>query len=201
MDISTICGIVGIIGTLSFGVLSVYFYKKNLKLNEEKRRIEYSDLMKASKGLKGKILKKFQPDVLFTPCRRGATIANLMLDVGENIPLYVGFREDLREDILKSPPKNYEIAPKTGKYNHYIPEGLLNENKDSNILVIDDFVDSGDSLKTIVEFLITKGFQRDKIKTATIVCTKTAIRSGKNSNFYVYEDMPYDFYFPWGRAR
>jgi hypoxanthine phosphoribosyltransferase len=37
-----------------------------------------------------------------------------------------------------------------------------------NLLILDDFVDTGDSLKAIVDFLLKKDFQRDKIKTATV---------------------------------
>ena len=202
MDTGIIYGIGGILGTLSFGILSIYFYKKTLKLNAEKESITHEHLFKDSKKLKNNILKEFEPDVLFTPCRRGATIANLMFDVSENILLYVGIREDLRKGKLKSKPKGYEVVPRTKKYKHYIPRGLLDEKKDANLLIIDDFADSGDSLKTIVDFLVNDNhFQRDKVKTATIVCTKTAIRNGKKSNFFIYDEMPPDFYFPWGKAR
>jgi len=143
MDISTI----GTIGTVFFGILSIYFYKKTLHLNEERRRITWSDLPIESQELKRKIMRDFKPNIVFTPCRRGATIANLMFSVDENILLYVGIREDLRaEKKLESPPKDYEIISPTGKYKHYIPKALLNEKKDVNLLILDDFADTGDSL-------------------------------------------------------
>lgn len=211
MDIGIILAIGGIIGTFFFGIVSIHFYKKTSRfekeifhLNEERRRITWSDLLSESQELKGMIERDFKPGIIFTPCRRGATIANLMFGIGENILLYVGIREDIRKDHkgekFESPPKGYEVIPKTGKYKHYIPIGLLDEKKNVNLLILDDFVDSGDSLKAIVDFLGERGFQRDKIKTAAIVCTKTALGSRKAPNFFPLEMDP-DFYFPWGKAR
>lgn len=185
--------------TILFGFLTLFFGLENKRLNEEKRRINWEDLLSLTKELKQKIYKKYEPEIFFSPCRRGATIANLMFLANDNISLYVGIREDLREKKkLKFQPKGYEIIPQTGKYNHYIPKSLLEETK-SNLLILDDFTDTGDSLKSIVDFLLTKGFDENRIKTATVVCSETAHRGGKNPNFDSIT-MPPDFYFPWGRA-
>ena len=208
MDIGIIIAIGGIIGTFFFGIVSIHFYKKTSRfekeifhLNEERRRVTWSDLLSESKELKRKIERDFKPGIIFTPCRRGATIANLMFDISENILLYVGIREDCREEKkLEFPPKDYEAVSPTGKYNQYIPRTLLDERKDANLLILDDFVETGDSLKATVDFLLKKGFQKDKVKTATIVCSKVALRGRKAPNFFSLE-MPSDFYFPWGKAR
>ena len=199
--LSLIITTIGTIGTIFFGILSYYYYNKVSHLNKERRRVTWNDLPIESRELKRKIMRDFKPNMVFTPCRRGATIANLMFSVDENILLYVGIREDLRVGKkLESPPKDYEIVSPTGKYKHYIPKALLNEKMDVNLLILDDFADTGDSLKTIVDFLLEKGFQRSKIKTATIVCSETALRGEKEPDFFSLK-MPSDFYFPWGRAR
>lgn len=201
MDIFTIffgiVSVAGVIGTIHYG-------KKSLHLNRELRRIAWSDLKSASRDLKNKIKgEKFYPDIVFTPCRRGATVANLVFEVGENIILYVGIREDRREDkfVFSSNgwKKDWEVV-KTEKYFHYIPNAMLKE-KNLNLLILDDFAMSGTSLTNIVDFLLSKGFSEDKIKTATIVCTDVAHDAGKAPDFW-WKKTPYiDFEFPWGRAR
>jgi len=200
MDILTIffgiVSVIGVIGTLYYGSKSVHH-------NRELKRIVWSDLASASHRLRNKIKKKFRPDIVFTPDRRGATIANLMFEVGENIILYVGIREDQREnDFVFSSEKwkkDWEIV-KTEKYFHYIPKALLKENN-ANLLILDDFAMSGTSLTSIVDFLLNKGFSEDKIKTATIVCTDAAHDAGKAPDFWWKKTPHTDFEFPWGGAR
>lgn len=201
--ISLILAIAGYFSSRRSHKENIYSNEKIIHLNEERRRITWSDLLSTCQELRSGIERGFKPDIIFTPCRRGATIANLMFGVGENILMYVGIREDSREEKkFESPPKDYKSVPPTGKYNHYIPSALLaiDERKDMNLLVLDDFVDTGDSLKAIVDFLSDEGFQRDNIKTATIVCSEAARRGGKEPDFFSLV-MPPDFYFPWGKAR
>jgi len=200
VDTSTIISVLGVSGTTVFGILSIYMYRKTLRINEEKRRITWSDLMIVSKELRREIEEQFHPDIIFAPCRRGVTIANLMFDVGENIILYMGIREDLREKTgFEHLPEDYDKIQTTGIHNHYLPR-TLSAQSNKNILIIDDFASTGDSLRTIVDYMVEKGFQKDKIKTATIVCSESAILSGKAPDFFSLK-MPPDFYFPWGRAR
>ena len=86
MDTTTIIGyIIGIIGLF----VAIYYGHKHSQLYKELRRISWDELRIASRELRKKIEREFQPDIVFTPCRRGATIANLMFDINENVPLYV----------------------------------------------------------------------------------------------------------------
>ena len=201
MDILTIFfGIVGVAGTIG----TIYYGRKSSRLNRELRRIAWSDLKSASRELRNKIKEKFQPDIVFAPCRRGATIANLVFEVGENIILYVGIREDRRVEekfVFSSDAwkKDWEVV-ETEKYFHYIPKAMLKE-RNANLLILDDFAMGGTSLKNIVDFLLNKGFSEDKIKTATIVCTDVAHDASKAPDFW-WKKTPYtDFEFPWGKAR
>jgi hypoxanthine phosphoribosyltransferase len=184
--------------TIFFGLLSAYYQMENKRLNKEKRRINWEDLMSLTRSLRQKIYRDYKPQIFFSPCRRGATIANLMFLPNENVPLYVGIREDTRvTHKLNLDKKDFEVVS-TGKYDHYIPNSLF-EKTDSKLLIIDDFAETGDSLSTIVKYLIGKGFDKDKIKTATVVCSQTAVNANKKPDFFSIE-MPGDFYFPWGKA-
>ena len=207
MDPSTnfyeIVAVAGVIGTFAGIIVSCYYGRKSSRCNRELKRFIWSDLESASRGLRNKIKKKFRPDIVFTPCRRGAAVANLMFEVGENIILYVGIREDRQEKKFdfssKEWKKDWEVV-ETEKYFHYIPKAMLKE-RNANLLILDDFAMSGTSLKNIVNFLLDKGFSEDNIKTATIVCTDATYDAGRAPDFW-WKKTPYtDFEFPWGRAR
>ncbi|CAD6492150.1 MAG: hypothetical protein CHKLHMKO_00238 [Candidatus Argoarchaeum ethanivorans] len=204
MDILTIIfGIVGAMGTMG----TIYYGIKSLHLNRELKRITWSDFKSASRELKKEINKNFKPDIVFSPCRRGATIANLVFDVGENVILYVGIREDHREDNFcflgdawKNAWKEDFAVVKTNKYYHYIPMGMLKK-KNINLLILDDFAMSGTSLQKLKEVLLEKGFHKENIKTATIVCTDAAYDADMAPDFW-WRKTPYtDVEFPWGKAR
>ena len=153
MGIEGIIGIVGIVIGILGVILAWHYGWKSAELYKKLRTITWDELRMASRELRKKIEKKFQPDVIFTPCKRGATIANLMFDVDETIFLYVGTRIGIQEKRSASLPKDWEEGwdvVETGKYYQYIPQILLNLNKDIKLLIVDDFAMTGDSLKEIV---------------------------------------------------
>jgi len=187
--------------TVIFGVgsifITIYYQIKNKQLN--KKKITWEELQDFTNSLRKKINTGYKPDIYFSPCRRGATIANLMFLADENIPLFVGIREDNRGKNTAFAFKHEGfVISKTEKYNHYIPKGLLDQKK-FKLLIIDDFADTGDSLKTIVDFLVDNGFEKENIKTATVVCSETAHRARKAPDYFS-TIMPSDFRFPWGEA-
>ena len=203
MTIECIIGIVGIIIGI-VGIFLAYHYERGrTELYKKLRTITWDELRMASRGLRKKIEGKFQPDVIFTPCKRGATIANLMFDVDETIFLYVGTRIDRQEKRSASLPNGWEEGwgvVETKKYYNYIPKILLNLNKDIKLLIIDDFAMTGDSLEGIVDLLKKEGFKEENIKTATIVCTHSVYDGKHLPDFYWNKTEYKEFYFPWGKA-
>ncbi len=204
MDMNLILGAAGFILGVGGIILSFYFQHENKKLQKELKRITWSDLVIAAREFRIKINKVFKPDIIFSPCRRGATIANLFIGVNENIFLFVGVREDIRDgDKFKCIPEKLNEhwdTIGTNKYKQYIPKQLL-ENKQAKLLILDDFAMSGDSLLAITDYLIKNGFDRSNIKTATIVCTDAAFDAKKMPDFFWLKSPHTDFYFPWGKAR
>lgn len=203
MHIEYIIGIVGIIIGIAGVILAWHYGQKNIELYKKLRTVTWDELQMASRGLRKKIEREFQPNVIFTPCKRGATIANLMFDVDENIFLYVGTRMDRRGKRSASLPNDCEEGwgvVKTSKYYHYIPQILLNLNKNIKLLIIDDFAMTGDSLKGIVDLLKKEGFKEENIKTATIACTYSAYEGKHLPDFYWHKTEYKEFYFPWGKA-
>ena len=194
------------------------YQRESKELQKRLRTITWDELRMRSQELRKKIesgqseipetgqpeIPPFQPDIIFTPCRRGATVANLMYGVDQNILLYVGIRVDNYRGT-PSPteialPRNtgWEVAD-TSKYSHYIPS-ILFEFKDArNLLILDDFAMSGNSLAGVKRRFVEKGFNGE-IKTATIVCTDTAKQLRQEPDYYSLDVTDNDFYFPWGKA-
>lgn len=122
MDIAILSIIITIvIAVITTGISIWYKEREIIKLKREKKRVSWEEVTIGSRellqkiqngkvdvvphsGIKekdealNKILRtKFDPTVIFVPCRRGATITNLMLDIQETKPVYVGIRLDKRK--------------------------------------------------------------------------------------------------------
>jgi hypoxanthine phosphoribosyltransferase len=81
-----------------------------------------------------------------------------------------------------------------------IPEAVF-EYCNGTVLVVDDFVMSGDFLETLKRKLMTFGFRSDQIKSAAIAATKVAIKNHKSPDYYWWIADDDDFFFTWGKAR
>lgn len=190
---------------LVVAIISAHLGYKSYKDSVKKNDISWDELKKESRNLKFDI-DSYGPDIIFAPCKRGATIVNLMYDVDENIMTYIGIRIEKKgkqKDGQGRPLINLidkDRIVKTNKYCHCIPKDLLEiENKkEFNLLIVDDFAKTGDSLENIVNFLKSKGFEN--IKSAAMVCSKTAIKGNKSPDYYRKEIDSTEFDFPWGKA-
>jgi hypoxanthine phosphoribosyltransferase len=148
--------------------------------------------------------KEFFPDIVFTPCKRGATIVNLMYGVNETVLLYTGIR--IRKHEKTPPIANWEKeweSVQTDKYYSYIPKSMIElakRNDNLKLLIIDDFAETGQSLDYIKNFLGDHNFNPDNIKTATIVANRLAIKNMKLPDEAGIKTNETEFTFPWGRA-
>jgi len=196
----------GIVGS-AWGIATyLYTSRKSAQLYKELRRVTWDEIRLASHKLRKDIEKSFQPSVVFAPCRRGATIANLMFDNEENVLLHVGIRIDKRVDgatLMANPPTNDWQVAETEKYYHYIPQALVNllaKDKMARLLILDDYAMTGDALKRIIDFFLERGVERRNLKTATLICTAAAREGKKLPDFYWHKTTYSEFYFPWGKA-
>ncbi|SEH08557.1 Phosphoribosyl transferase domain protein [Candidatus Venteria ishoeyi] len=65
--------------------------------------------------------------------------------------------------------------------------------KELNIILIDDAIDTGYSVKAVVNYLLMKGYMRDKIKVAVI--TTTTIKPKFKADFSLFKEVICAF--PW----
>ena len=211
-----VVGIAGVVVGISQHYETKKYQEQAEKYRNRLRTVTWDELRMHSQDLRKKIefrqpeipetgqpkIPPFQPDIIFTPCRRGATVANLMYGVDQNILLYVGIRVD---NYRGTPKINHLQAhgwavAQTAKYDHWIPDILLKDPyKSKNLLILDDFAMSGDSIDKIKSFFIENNFE-GKIVTATIICTTIAKSANKAPDHYSHLTEYDDFSFPWGKA-
>lgn len=65
--------------------------------------------------------------------------------------------------------------------------------KEKNILLVDDAIDTGYSLKAVLDFLITKGYRRRDIKTAVLTTTQNNVIC--KADISLFDQV--SFAFPW----
>ena|SRR2546423_2467872 len=187
----SIVSVLGTIGTFYFGI-------KSNRLEKQRYSLTWKEVETGSLQLLRESESKFHPDILLMISGPSAIVASLaMIQSRQFFPVYTAVLENKRELLFKYKPKGHtEIS--TTKWNIYLPEQLCRE-VDKRILVIHDCVMSGDVQATICHFLLEKGFPRDHIFLATLVCSELAFESKKAPDYHWYKNPHKDLYFPWGR--
>jgi hypoxanthine phosphoribosyltransferase len=191
--VSLLIGVAGVIAT-------VLFARKAENASRERRRLEWSDLQAAANDLGKKIRRDCSPIAIVTPGLTGATFANLLADEFPNQPpVFVGVRV-WKEDTHGSVTFADTFKIETSKWLIFVPR-LAADYTDGEILILDDFVMSGDFLEKLRSSLVEAGVKSTKIRSAAIVATKVAINSHKAPDYYWWTAEDDNFYFPWGKAR
>jgi hypoxanthine phosphoribosyltransferase len=138
------------------------------------------------------------PDFILAISDRGAMVGHLVArELRRQIPIItVGYLDEPNDHFVVP-----GFAALTGtKTTAFLPEAVQNLH-DRKVLLVDDFVMSGDGLRNVTTQLLKYGFEADRIRTGAVVATRLAIANRKGPNFFAREARDFDFYFPWGRAR
>jgi hypoxanthine phosphoribosyltransferase len=92
----------------------------------------------------------------------------------------------LREIEIKSNIHSLYKERKVNIIGQYPPQ-------DRNLLIVDDAVDTGYSIKEILDFLIGMGYKKERIKIAVLAMTRK--NSARTADIFLFEKMK--FAFPW----
>ncbi|MBC9812389.1 hypothetical protein H9Y05_07870 [Crocinitomicaceae bacterium CZZ-1] len=192
--------IFGIITIISFG-LTIYYGRKSSKLEKSRKKLDWTDLQSCANDLGNRMKKdNFTPDVIFTPGLKGATFVNLLVnEINNQVPVFVGisyWKESFNDEELID---EHELI-ETNKWYVSIPKLMLKQ-KNKKVLIVDDFVMSGDFTSKLVQLLIENGFKEKNIKTMSVVTTKVAIGNHKEPTYHWLDIPDSNFYFPWGKAK
>jgi len=180
--------------------LTVYYGQKSSRLERQKKKLEWADLQAAATDMGRKIKASFTPVAILTPGLRGATFANLLQnEFSRQVPVFVGV-STWKEDPHAPLPESDSIAIETQRWEVAIPLAA-SRFPDGDILLLDDFVMSGDFMERLKKELVNAGVASERIHSAAVVVTKVAMKNRKAPDFYWMVAEDDDFFFPWGKAR
>ena len=182
---------------IGFG-LAIWQALRAEQLNRRERDLDWPRFRGATSDLARSIDRSdFMPDVILALSDRGAIVAHLVArELRTQVPvLTVGY--------LSTAGKSVDLPgylPLRGaKGTAFLPE-RLHEQSAWKVLLVDDFVMSGDGLARVKDALIGQGFDPGRIRSGAVVATKLSLANSKGPDFVAREARDFDFYFPWGRA-
>jgi nucleoside phosphorylase/hypoxanthine phosphoribosyltransferase len=152
----------------------------------------------ASRCIGDMLANTFYPCAVLTYTPRSGIIALLIRDcIDKSIPLFVGmvFHKDEQHSFN---PK-YFVKVETSKMEVFIPKDILTY-CNQNILIVDEYTLTGDSLFILKDFLINQGFTQEKVKTLSLITSAAAIISRKAPDFKAFIIDSAVFTMPWGSA-
>ena len=182
-------------------LLTLHYGRKAARLERDRQTLTWEDVVVATDDLASQISKSgFQPELFLATSARGAIIAHLMArHLSQTCPVLVGIVEWKDEHLFQGDLSSYD-AIDTSKVRLYIPKTVY-ANKESRVLLIDDFAMSGNGMAEARARLEAHGFQPDAVRTATLIVSAVAVDSYRVPDFYWKKVDSLDFFFPWGRAR
>jgi hypoxanthine phosphoribosyltransferase len=189
--------ILGLTTVLGFG-LAIWQAMRAEQLNRRQRDLDWPRFRSAASDLARAVDRSgFMPDFILSTSDRGAIVSNLVArELRRQIPIItVGYLDE--EDEVSIPGFLTLCGTKATTF---LPKGLKGM-KDKKVLLLDDFVMSGDGILRVKNQLLEYGFPADCIRSGSVVATKVSIANKKGPDFFAREARDLDFFFPWGRAK
>lgn len=179
--------------------VAVYFGLENRRLQRRLRRFTWHDIEAGVKYLSARIERDFKPDLILcsSPGSVGI-VANLYVTyIDRFIPLYLGVSKKRDASFASSPlfTGHYE----TGRWETYLPSDLA-RTAATKVLVLEDVVISGETLREIRSHLHNEGFDDTQIRTAAVFVTDLAVSQGSEPSYHWLQIADTHFELPWGRS-
>lgn len=193
--------IISILGNIVGWGLAIYAFIDNRKLSRKVRSYDWNDVMLAANSL-AKAVKAYKPEVIYAPNPNGGILALQIRDIVDSkIPVITG--ATLWKEDFKTRPvwRGYHRCD-TSKWHLQVPLAL-NKYAGQRLLIVDDYVLSGDGLRELVGCLKAEkfGFSENQIEACAMIVNETAFKTKKAPKYYWKRKEEQDFLFPWGPAR
>ncbi|MFI7540281.1 phosphoribosyltransferase [Actinoplanes sp. NPDC049599] len=182
---------------IGFG-LAIWQALRAEQLNRRERDLDWPRFRGATSDLARAIDRSdFMPDVILALSDRGAIVAHLVArELRNQVPIVTVAYHSTAGTSVELP--GY-LALRGSKSTVFLPD-RLREQSDWKVLLIDDFVMSGDGLSRVRDALIKQGFDPGRIRSGAVMATKLSLANKKGPDYVAREARDFDFYFPWGRA-
>lgn len=188
-----------IVGT-TLSAYGIWQTHKGNKMQKASKTIDWEQIQVASKALSKSIKKEILPDAIICPGQKGGIFAQLLLEeLDLVIPIYTGFILKNTADVDNSLSENY-IKLSTTKWNVYLPK-CIEHLQGKNVLIVDDYVMSGDFLQQLKAYLLTNGVAETQLMSCSVATTDVAISTNKSPDLFWKIADAKECYFPWGKAK
>ena len=189
--------LLGLTTVIGFG-LAIWQTLRAEQLNRRQRDLDWPRFRSATSDLARSIDRSdFMPDVILALSERGAMVAHLVArELRSQVPIVTVAYLAKSDDGADLP--GYDPIRGT-KAVTFLPD-KLGELSDRRVLLLDDFVMSGDGLANVTKALLAMGFEPNRLRSGAVVATRLAIANRKGPDYWARETRDFDFYFPWGRA-
>jgi len=197
---SDLLSIAGVILSVAGGIGTLYFGVEARRLRNRNIRFDWDDVQLGARKLAQSIFKNFSPEIVFCSSGPSALVANLMLtEIDRYLPVYVGFSQRIdRADLCLT--SSYQIEIITTKWKTYLPNEVFLL-KDKKVLIIEDCIITGDTIKELLGVFLARGFKRENILVASLIVTDYAINANKGPDTHYYKVTDSSvFYMPWGKG-
>ncbi|NGZ26292.1 MAG: hypothetical protein G8345_05340 [Magnetococcales bacterium] len=187
--------------SLLFGVTGLtlrYYYFRKKSAREARTIISIDDILKGVDNIGSWLTKiKWHPDILVAIPGGGMIIAELLsFIINDYIPIITAFRKERTNDPLLI--LNSKEKCDTSKYSYYFSMTPMRSQK--KILIVDIYLNSGETIELFRNKLIESGVQIENIKVAVIVQSNNFRTGERSSDYHSIESNNYDVEFPWGKA-
>lgn len=184
------------------GAIGVFLTIRANQENRKLKTITWCDLQLAAQYFWRELKhQKYTPTFIVTPGQKGGIVAQLVRDCFDvKIPIITGYLMEKGEsDILSKSSATLS----TTKWDVHIPPVIENfaEKGTCKLLVVDDFVMSGDFMSSFLKWLLDLGYSEGNIRSCAVATTKVALDANKAPTLFwrIVDDR--EFYFPWGKAK
>ncbi len=176
VDFWTVLSIATGVAGFVIGVLGVWLtvrYARQAKdLHDRLRRLTWNDFLLGSKELASPVRGSGTLDLVLALSPRGATVGNLLLlELGGDVPMVMAtnYLHDKRDVPFPKLPEKDWIVSQTNRSLALIPRSMLKDSA-NRILLVDDWVLSGDMLQGVKQGLTSGGIEKSRIMSAEASC-------------------------------
>lgn len=201
VDVASI--VIGLVSLLIgiYGALMAYIAHKKSKALKS---LTFEDLEKSAKYIWKKLQKEdFIPDIMISPDPKGGIVAFLLSQLFDNNSLlHIGNAVRLEPGSAAPATDGEYLIIQTNRWLVLLSNQILNtrESSSKKVLIVDDFVLSGDFNTLLIKTLVNNGYNTENIKVCCAAVTNVAIQSKKEPDVYWKVVNDDDFFLPWGKA-
>ena len=185
---------------IGLSAIGIYLTLSGNKKIRDSKTIDWIQIHVGSRYLSKKIVKdKFAPDYILAPGPRSSIIAQeIANNLNEELPIFTGFVS--KENLFNNALDNDFVIIQVNQWYLHLPLSVKSL-KGKNVLIVQDWILSGESLEHIKKKLLELGYEEERIRCCAIAVTQVPLRRKHRPNYYYKVVDPDECYFPWGKAR